>query len=59
MIHMTVRDQEKIGMTSSFLQPLAGSSWGVEKDQAFRGGDQISIGFEDTSNKGLKVDHIE
>jgi hypothetical protein len=59
MIHMTMRDQEKIGTTSNFLQPLAGSLRGVEKNQPVRGGDQVSIGFEDTSNKGLKVDHIE
>jgi hypothetical protein len=59
MIHMTMRDQEKIGTTSSFRQPLAGSSRGVEKDQTVWGRDQVSIGFEDTSNKGLKVDHIE
>jgi hypothetical protein len=59
MIHMAMRDQEKVGTPSSFLQPLAGSGWGVEKDQAVRGGDQVSVGFEDTSNKGLKVDHIE
>jgi hypothetical protein len=59
MIYMTMRNQEKIGTTSGFGQPLASSGWGVEKDQTIRGGNQVSVGFEDTSNKGLKVDHIE
>src|SRR5258708_38070867 len=59
MIYMAMRDQEKIGAASGFLQPFAGSSRSIEKDQAVRGGNEVSIGFEDTANKGLKVDHIE
>jgi hypothetical protein len=59
MVYMAMRDQEKIGTLSGCLQPFASSSWGIEKDRAIRGGDEVSIGFEDTANKGLKVDHIE
>jgi hypothetical protein len=59
MVYVAMRDQEQIGTVSGCLQPLTGSSWGIEKDPAIRGGDQVSIGFEDTANKGLKVDHIE
>ena len=59
MIYMAMRDQEKIGAASGFLQPIAGSSRSIEKDQAVRSGNEVSIGFEDTANKGLKVDHIE
>jgi len=59
MIYVAMRDQEKIGTMSSLLQPLAGSSWGIEKDHAVGSGEQVCIGFEDTTNKGLKVDHIE
>jgi len=59
MIYMAMRDQEKIWAASGFLQPSADSSRSIEKDHAVRGGNEVSIGFEDTANKGLKVDHIE
>jgi hypothetical protein len=39
MVYMAMRDQEKIGTLSGCLQPFAGSSWGIEKDRAIRGGD--------------------
>jgi hypothetical protein len=56
---MAMRDQEKIGAASGFLQPFAGSCRSIKNDHAVGGGNEVSVGFEDTANKGLKVDHIE
>jgi hypothetical protein len=58
VIDVSMRDQEKLGALPDSFQPLAGPRWSVKENHAFRPGDQVGIGFEDTANKELKLDHI-
>jgi hypothetical protein len=59
VIDVSVRDQEELGRPTDSFQPLASPRWGIKQNHAFRPRDQIGIGFEDTTNKELKLDHIE
>jgi len=59
MVHVSMRNQQKVEFCSEVTNPFGRSGWGIKQNVASVRQNKISVGVEDTANKRLNLEHSE